>query len=120
MIISDLNYLELISPTTAILGSAGVVVGVQALAEGETTRTLAKARTRARELLGGGSIAIGIARGSAIGIDPVDASANVNVAGLADGQISRVVTKTYSVDTGPKAIAGGFVVAIAIDRPSRG
>jgi len=119
MIIADLSHLEFISETSAILGNAGVGVGVYPVAYGDTTRTFATAETRAWELPYGGSIAIGIARGSAIGLDPVDAAANVNVGGLADGQINKVITITYFVDTGPKAIAEGFVIAIAFDPPSR-
>lgn len=46
------------------------------------------AKTRARELLDGGSVAIGVARGSAIASDPVGAFANVNVSGASDGQIT--------------------------------
>lgn len=119
MIISDLSHLEFISETSAILGSAGVVVGVDAVAYGDSTSTFATAKTTATELPYGGSIAIGIARGSAIAFDPVDATANVNVGGLAEGQFTKVITQTYSVDTGPQAIAGGFIVAIAVDLPSR-
>ncbi len=119
MIIADLSHLEFISETSAILGNAGVQVGVRAVAYGDTTKTFAAAKTKAWELPYGGSIAIGIGRGSAIGLDPIDAAANVNVGGLAEGQINKVITTTYSFDTGPQAIAGGFVFAIAVDLPSR-
>lgn len=62
MIISDLDYLELASEVTDIIGGDGAEVGVSVsgLAEGQFTLTNASTYAYARELPKGGAVAVGV------------------------------------------------------------
>ncbi len=62
MIISDLDYLELASDVTGIIGGDGAKVGVSVsgLAEGEFALTNSNTYAYARELPKGGAVAVGV------------------------------------------------------------
>jgi hypothetical protein len=117
MIISDLQYLEPMNKDIILLGGAGTTVDVVSTASGDLSNTNANAITRARELLNGGSVAIGIGRGFAVASDPNDATATVGVSGDAQGDISVVYAQSKSIDRGNKAVASGTVVAVGITLP---
>ncbi|KAF3888919.1 MULTISPECIES: hypothetical protein [Nostocales] len=117
MIISDLSHLDILSEDDAILGSAGATVSTNATASGDYTQTKAVTKSFALPLGNNGSLAIGIGYAQASAVDSQDASAVTSVSGSANGDINFVIGKNYSTDNGPRARAGGVVLAVGIDIP---
>lgn len=117
MIISDLSHLDIISEDDAILGSAGTVTSALANASGNYSKTEAVTRAYAIPLPYNGSLATGFGYAKADAVDADDASANTDVSGDTEGDIGFVIGGDYSIDSGRKAKARGFVTALAITLP---
>lgn len=111
MKIADLAFLQNICENELVLGSAGVAVTAFAIAEGNSSYTLASADTSARPLPLNGSIAIGQGFARATGDNRL---AGIAVAG--EGDIVVGTTKSKDIPRLNTTIAVGAVVAI--DKPS--
>lgn len=103
--IEDLSYWENLPNTELIIGSAGAEVVAYAAAEGDSTYADTLAKTNARELKNGITLAWGRGRSLAIGDNP---TAIVGVDG--EGDIVRGKTKTRRRKNA--ASARGWVVAV--------
>ena len=108
MLIADLPYFEQISENNLILGAAGTSVTSAASALGDSTYTLAVAKTTAKALPNGGSLSIGRGFAVAVGNDP---TAQVTVAGSGDIVVGST-NSTPNVSYRPIDVAHGVVVAI--------
>ncbi|GAA6619429.1 hypothetical protein [Scytonema sp. NUACC26] len=117
MIISDLSHLDIISENNAILGGAATSVTTEGTAYGDSTKVKAITKTNSIPLGNGGSLSLGFGYVKASAVDAKDASAKANVSGTAEGDINFVIGNNYSIDTGRRAQAGGFVFAYALDLP---
>jgi hypothetical protein len=105
--IDDLSYLENISESDLVLGSAGATATAEAVAFGQSSTALTFTDSFAKKLQNGGSVAIAGGVGIAIGDN---STASVNVTG--NGNLVIQINGSKFITSKNAAIAAGIVVAI--------